>query len=133
MTDSHSDFIIAVVDDDHGILESLESLLLSANYAVRMFTSADALLESEGLAEVDFLISDINMPVMDGFALLRSIRAQSPDLPVILITGHPDFINRLPLVGHDQYRLFKKPFDGEDLLAAISDALSGRSPRISKS
>ena len=87
--------IIAVVDDDQRILESLEILLESADYDVRPFPSATALLESGGLREIDCLISDVGMPVMDGFELARAIQAARPGLPVILITGRPDLLHRL--------------------------------------
>ena len=123
MTDHLSGFTIAVVDDDQGILVSLEGLLESADHAVRLFASAAALLESGCLAWMDCLISDIDMPAMDGFELLRVVRAARPELPIILITGHPEMLNRLPPIGAGHYRFFKKPFDGEELLAAISDAL----------
>ena len=69
MTDHPRRFVIAVVDDDRRILESLEMLLASADYDVRLFSSATALLESGGLREIDCLISDVGMPVMDGFEL----------------------------------------------------------------
>ena len=111
-------FVIAVVDDDQSILESLEILLESADYAVRSFASARALLESGWLAKVDCLISDIDMPITDGFQLLRVVRAERPELPVILITGHPETLDRLPSSGSDHYRLFNKPFDGQELLTA---------------
>ena len=123
MTDHPPGYIIAVVDDDQRILESLKNLLESAEHAVRSFASAAALLESDCLAEIDCLISDIDMPAMDGFELLRVAHAAKPELPIILITGHPEMLNRLPPIGAGHYRFFKKPFDGEELLAAISDAL----------
>jgi FixJ family two-component response regulator len=123
MTEHPPGFTIAVVDDDQGILKSLEYLLESADHAVRLFASAAALLESECLAEIDCLISDIDMPVMDGFELLRVVRATRPELPILLITGHPEMLNRLPPVDPGHYRFFKKPFNGQELLTAISDAL----------
>ena len=123
MTDCPAGNIIAVVDDDQRILESLESLLASADYAVRLFASAAALLESGCLAEIDCLISDIDMPVMDGFELLRAVHSDRPELPIILITGHSEMLNRLLCVGSSQYRSFKKPFNGQELLTAVSDAL----------
>jgi FixJ family two-component response regulator len=123
MTDRPPGFTIAVVDDDQRILESLENLLESADYAVRPFASSAALLESGCLAEIACLISDIDMPVMDGFELLRVVRAARPELPIILITGHPEMLNRLPLIGPSRYRLFKKPFDGQELLTAVGDTL----------
>jgi FixJ family two-component response regulator len=121
-------FIIAVVDDDQSVLESLEDLLESADHTVRLFASATALLESDCLAEIDCLISDIGMPVMDGFELLGVVHAARPGLPIILITGQLDIVNRMPPIGPGHYRLFKKPLDGEELLTAVSDAL--RNPRL---
>jgi FixJ family two-component response regulator len=128
MTDHLPGFTIAAVDDDRRILESLKNLLESADYAVRSFASAAALLESDCLAEIDCLISDIDMPVMDGFELLRVAHAARPELPVILITGHPEMLNRLPAIGPGHYRSFKKPFDGQELLTAVSDSL--RNPHL---
>jgi FixJ family two-component response regulator len=128
MTDRPPGYVIAVVDDDPGILRSLENLLESADQAARVFASAEALLESGCLAEIDCLISDIDMPVMDGLELLRVVRVARPELPVILITGHPEMLNRLPAIGPGHYRLFKKPFDGRELLTAVGDAL--RNPRL---
>ena len=90
MTDQPSAFVVAVVDDDQSILRSLEYLLESADYSVRLFTSARALLDSGCLPEIDCLISDIDMPGIDGFELLRRVHAARPALPTILITGYPD-------------------------------------------
>jgi len=128
VTDHPPGFTIAVVDDDQRILESLERLLESADHAVRLFASGAALLESGYLAEIDCLISDIDMPVMDGFELLRAMHVARPELPIILITGHPEMLNRLPPIGPGHYHLFKKPFNGQELLTAISDAL--RTPQL---
>lgn len=120
---TESGFVIAVVDDDQSILRSLEYLLESADYAVRLFTSAAALLNSGHLAEIDCLISDIDMPGTDGFELLRLIEVARPGLPTILITGYPDRLKRLPPLEENKPRFFTKPFQGPELLAAVNDAL----------
>ncbi|WP_158790820.1 response regulator [Granulicella sp. L60] len=114
---------IAVVDDDYRILESLESLLESAGHFVRLFPSGEAFLESGVLSKVDCLISDISMPGIDGFGLLRIAHLDRPDLPVILITGREELMNaRSPAEPVPRY-FFKKPFDGKKLLSAVSAAL----------
>ena len=123
MTDQPPAFIIAVVDDDQRILESLKNLLESADHAVRSFASATALLESGCVAEIDCLISDIGMPVLDGFELLRLVHSARPELPIILITGRPDMLNRLPSTARGHYRLLNKPLDAQELLTAVTDAL----------
>jgi FixJ family two-component response regulator len=123
MTDRPSGSVVAVVDDDQSILRSLASLLDSADYSVRPFTSATALLYSGCLLEIDCLISDIDMPGMDGFGLLRLVHAVRPGLPTILITGYPDTLKRLPLPDGSNPRYFTKPFQGQELLTAVSDAL----------
>ena len=128
MNEQPPDVTIAVVDDDPRILASLASLLESADYAVRPFASAAAFIESDCLAEIDCLISDIDMPVMDGFEVSRVVHAARPELPIILITGHPELLNRIPLADPKHYRLFKKPFDGQELLTAIRDALQHQGP-----
>jgi len=133
MTDHPPASIIAVVDDDPGILGSLASLLESADYAVRLFASAATMIESGSLPEIDCLISDIDMPVMDGLELLQVVHAAREGLPIILITGHPEMLRRLPFIGPNYYRLFTKPFDGQELLTAVSDVLRNPSPRTSHS
>jgi FixJ family two-component response regulator len=116
-----SRLVVAVVDDDRSILRSLEYLLESADHAVRLFASGTALIDSGSLAEIDCLISDIDMPGMDGFELLREVHAARPGLPIIIITGYPDALKRRPPPGNP--RLFTKPFEGPELLRAVSDAL----------
>jgi len=122
MTDRPTGFVVAVVDDDQSILCSLEYLLDSADYTVRLFQSAAELLESSDLNRIDCLISDVDMPGTDGFELLRLIHAVRPKMPTILITGYPERLERMPSVG-DKPRLFTKPFEADELLAALSDGL----------
>ena len=115
--------VIAVVDDDSGVLGSLRDLLESADYVVHVFASATTLLDSGSLEEIDFLISDIGMPGMDGFELVRVAHATRPTLPIILISGQAQILNGLPTVLRGHYRVLKKPFNGNELLAAIGESL----------
>lgn len=121
MTDRASGLVVAVVDDEQSALRSLEHLLESANHVVRLFTSGAALLDSGGLPEIDCLIADIDMTGTDGFELLRLVHAARPGLPTILITAYPDTLNRLPPLDGIYPGLFTKPFQAEELLAAVND------------
>lgn len=123
MTHQPSGFVVAVDDDDQGILRSLDYLLESADYSVRLFNSGTELLESGCLQQIDCLISDIDMPGMDGFELLRRVHAARPRLPTILITGYADALKRWPPLGGSKPSFFTKPFQGPELLAAVSDAI----------
>jgi FixJ family two-component response regulator len=122
MAERSSVLIVAVVDDDQSVLRSLEYLLESADYVVRVFSSGKELLDSGCVPEIDCLISDIDMPGMEGYALLRAVRAARPELPVILITGYPETLRGLAQVG-DSPRCFTKPFSGPELLAAVGEAI----------
>jgi FixJ family two-component response regulator len=115
--------VVAVVDDDPRLLESMEDLLESASYAVRSFSSAASLLAS-GLAGVDVLITDIGMPGMDGFELRNVVKGLRPDLPVFLITGRHELAVQARALSPNE--VFRKPFDSQALLASIADALRDR-------
>jgi len=119
--------IVAVVDDDLRVLESLEDLLESAGHSVRLFSSSGSLLEDDNLSEIDCLVSDVGMPVMDGFKLRGLVRAARPELPVILITGRHEIADQQRETGQGYQSFFRKPFDGQALLAAITQALRTRS------
>jgi FixJ family two-component response regulator len=112
--------IVAVVDDDPRLLDSLGDLLESAGYAARGYPSADALLHG-GLGELDLLITDIGMPGMDGLELRELVRAARPELPVFLITGRQEIADRERARGGGV--LFAKPFDAGALLATVGEAL----------
>jgi len=112
--------LVAIVDDDPRMLESLEDLMESAGYAVRTFLSARALL-ADGLQSVDVLITDIGMPGTDGFELRDLMRKAHPKVPVFLITGRHEIADQNRAHGISGF--FRKPFDSEALLTAVSDAL----------
>lgn len=114
--------VVAVIDDDPRVLESLEDLLESAGYAARTFASAGPFLER--LADVDALITDIGLPEIDGFRLRELVDEARPDLPVFLITGRHEIADQDRARGISGF--FHKPFDAKELLGAIDVALRGQ-------
>ncbi|MCU1384645.1 MAG: response regulator [Acidobacteria bacterium] len=127
MVEPTSKFVVAVVDDDSRTLESLADLLEAAGYGVRLYSSALRAWHHGRWSEIDCLISDVGMPDMSGFELRRLALTVRPELPVILITGRPEFrLQHVSSIEPDRY--FEKPFDGQQLLAAIRAALGGARP-----
>jgi FixJ family two-component response regulator len=114
--------VVAVVDDDTSMLQSLGDLLESAGYAVRLFPSAASLLNDDNLASIDCLVTDIGMPVVDGLELNRIVQRRRAGLPVILITGHEVTDQMLASV-REAHDCFRKPFNDHELLAAVRDAI----------
>jgi FixJ family two-component response regulator len=120
--------IVAVIDDDYRVLESLEDMLESAGYRVRLFASAKQFLDT-AIADVDCVISDIGMSNTDGFELQHLVRISRPKLPVILITGRHEFATPQHQAARGGRLLFEKPFDTRELLAAIGSELQTSSGR----
>jgi CheY-like chemotaxis protein len=116
---------VAVVDDDHAVLESVADLLNSAGYVARTFSSAREFIDHGALDSVGCLVSDIRMPGMDGWELRSFLQKRRPGLPVILISAHEDPENDVnsPHSVASVWRMFRKPFEGHELLAAVKSAL----------
>jgi len=117
---------IAIVDDDCSLLSALDCLLRSHGYGVSAHGSAEAFLASSDLGRVDCIISDINMPGMDGFAFKRRLDAIGDRTPMIMITGrtHPEQDAQVAAAG--AYGPLAKPFQADALLDSIGSALSVR-------
>ena len=116
--------IVAAVDDDFRVRESIKSLLESAGYAPLTFSSAEEFLQSGALATATCVISDVRMPGMDGIELQRRIRLERPTLPVILISAHYNAEVRQTAIDEGAVEVLYKPFDATDLLKIIQSALT---------
>jgi FixJ family two-component response regulator len=116
--------IVAIVDDDPRIRESLESLLESAGLRTRVFSLAEDFLHGELLAETSCLITDVRMPKMDGLELQRRVRLERPELPVIFITAHHEERIEQRAFAQGATLFMRKPFDADELLRAIKLTVS---------
>jgi FixJ family two-component response regulator len=115
--------IIAVVDDDPRLRESLQDLLASAGFQARLFSSAEEALQGKGLGVSSCLITDVCMPGMDGWQLQRIALADFPRLPVIVVTAQRDDRARQRALELGAFAHFYKPFDGEELLSVVDCAV----------
>jgi FixJ family two-component response regulator len=115
--------VVAAVDDDFRVRESIESLLSSAGFTPWIFASAEEFLESGTAASAACLVTDVRMPGIDGLELQRRVRLAHPGLPVIFVSAHNDDETRRRAMCQGAAAFLYKPFDAADLLGAIEKAL----------
>jgi FixJ family two-component response regulator len=119
--------IIAIVDDDDSFRHATMSFIRSLGYAVAEFASAEAFLKSDRLAEADCLISDVQMPGMNGVELQGRLIAQGYHLPIIFMTAFPEIRARTKALAAGAIGFLAKPFNDEMLITCLSKALGARS------
>jgi FixJ family two-component response regulator len=117
--------LVAVVDDDQSVRESLPDLLKVLGLQAQAFASAEAFLASAIMAKVGCLILDIAMPGMSGPELHRELKARDQAIPVIFITAQTDGDLRRRMLEEGAVDCLFKPFSEADLIAALKSALKG--------
>ena len=117
--------IIAIVDDDPLVRETLNDLLDSAGYSSVAFSSAERFLKSKRLAKVACLITDMRMPGTTGIELHQRVVAAGHAIPTILITAYPDDTTRARATRAGILCYLPKPFPPDALLACVASALPG--------
>ncbi len=121
----HSLPYIVVIDDEQVIRESLTQLLELEGYKVTSFASAIRALDMLNRQFDGIVISDINMPQMDGNALLAQVQELDNELPVILLTGFADVEMAVNAMHRGAYDFFEKPIN-EKLLDSVARAIETR-------
>jgi FixJ family two-component response regulator len=115
--------LVAVVDDDESVRESLVALLREVGFTARAFASAEEFLASGCVGEAHCLILDIAMPGMSGQDLQRELKRRRQTVPIVFITAHGDEALRLRMLEQGAVECLFKPFLDTALLAAIRAAL----------
>src|ERR1700685_3848623 len=118
--------MIAVIDDDDRVRESLHNLLASYGYHAEAFASAELYLASDGPSRSNCIIADVQMRKrqMNGLELLQHIRSSQPEVPVIIITGKPSSRSEAFYLDRGANGFFRKPIDGQALVALIDQLLT---------
>jgi FixJ family two-component response regulator len=115
---------VFVVDDDAAVRKSLVRLLKSAGYHTESFASADEFLERWQANPVPgCVLLDIMMPGLDGLQLQQKLETSAHEIPIIFITGHGDIPSSVKAMKAGAVDFFPKPFNDEDLLKAIREAI----------
>ncbi|NPT55797.1 response regulator [Paraburkholderia elongata] len=115
--------LIAVVDDDESVRESLPDLLREFGFAARAFSSAEEFLASGCIGEAQCLILDIAMPGMSGRDLQHELKQRRQTVPIVFITANGDEALRPRVLEQGAVECLFKPFSDTALLEAIQAAL----------
>jgi len=118
--------VIAIVDDDSLVCETVSDLLDSAGYSSAAFSSSERFLKSRRLSKFSCLITDMRMSGMTGTELHKRLLAGGHAIPTILITAYPDETVRAWAAMAGILCYLPKPFTSEALLACVDSALHGQ-------
>jgi FixJ family two-component response regulator len=115
--------LVAVVDDDESVRESLPDLLRELGFTTKAFASAEEFLGSPAAAETRCLILDIAMPGMTGPELQQELRRRGSDIAIVFITARVDESVRRQLLAEGAAGCLFKPFSEHELRTALDVAL----------
>ena len=125
---------VLLVDDEPSVLSALRRLFRTQGYRIEQATGgADALALMRN-TPVDLVVSDMRMPGMDGAAFLAQVRTLYPMAARILLTGYADITSTIAAINDGAiHRYISKPWDDNDLLLVVGDALQRRGLELENS
>src|SRR4051794_9278799 len=100
---------ILVVDDEHGILDSLQKIYEREGYHVTCTDSGDEALNAVRAGKIDLVLADIMMPKMNGVELLRAVKAVAPSCEMIMMTAFGTVENAVECMREGAYDFITKP------------------------
>jgi DNA-binding NtrC family response regulator len=115
---------ILVADDDVSSLEGLRVLLANWGYEVETASNGWVALQKVSAAEPKAVITDVVMPMMNGLELLRALRIERPDMPVIVLTGQGSLDTLMRAAQQGAYAYLLKPVDVGRLKSVLASALA---------
>ena len=115
--------MISIVDDDTSVRDAANLLLKSLGYATATFASAEEFLQSGRLHDTACLITDVQMPGMDGVELQDHLISNGDRTPVIFVTAYPNETTRERVLRAGAVGYLSKPFREENLIECLGKAL----------
>jgi DNA-binding NtrC family response regulator len=120
---------ILLVDDDIDILELLQRHLKSLDYHTYKAVSVKEALYILKDTEIDLLVTDINMPEIDGLELVKYVTEHYPDMPKLVVTGFPSVEDASKVIKHGATDYLTKPFTKVELETAVKRAFANKQNR----
>ncbi|UUQ63879.1 sigma-54 dependent transcriptional regulator [Pseudomonas fuscovaginae UPB0736] len=118
---------VLLVEDDRALREALADTLLLAGYEFHAVSCAEEALEAVARQSFSLVVSDVNMPGMDGHQLLGLLRARQPLLPVLLMTAHGAVERAVEAMRQGAADYLVKPFEPRALMELVERHALGRS------
>lgn len=119
---------ILVIDDDPAICALLSRVLEDAGYAVEEAPDGASALAMLAASPPDLLITDVVMPGLAGWSVFARARRVAPTLPIVVMSGVDTGFPQQERALADQAVFLRKPFDIDQLLAAVARLLAGVPP-----
>jgi DNA-binding NtrC family response regulator len=110
---------ILVVDDDVIVIKSCRRILEAEGFEVTTVPSADEALEKIKIYDFDLLVMDVKMPKHDGIFLMREIKKNWPDIPIIVMSGYPTPEAIADVVRLGAVQFIPKPFKPDEFMKSI--------------
>ena len=114
---------VFVVDDDPSVRASIQGLLKSANLRCESFGTAEEFLRGKRSEGTSCLVLDVSLPGVNGLEFQRQLAKAGIQIPIIFVTGHGDIPMTVKAMKSGAVEFLTKPFDDQDLLNAIRQAL----------
>jgi two-component system, LuxR family, response regulator FixJ len=115
--------MVHIIDDDDAIRDSLQFLLSTASLEVAAHESAADFLEGLAQSGADCILTDVRMPGMSGIELLRHLKRQGNEVPIIVMTGHGDVALAVEAMKAGAFDFLEKPFSDDQVLNAVRAAI----------
>ena len=119
-----------IVDDDRDTLRSVEALLSQHGYIPICFDSAEGFLQQAELDQPGCLVTDVQMPTMDGIELQKKLQEVDSLLSVVVVTGVADVPMAVKMMRRGAINLLEKPYDHIDLLDAVDKGVTASRKRV---
>ena len=116
--------VIAIIDDDQSIQDSLEDLIESTGLVARCFGSVEEFLESDLHRRAACVIADIRMAKMSGLELQAKLKEEECDIPIIFICTHGNARMRIQAMREGAVEFLRKPLNHQLLLETVRAALN---------
>lgn len=117
---------VLLVEDDRVLRQALGDTLAIGGFAYQAVGSAEEALEALHDGAFSLVVSDVNMPGMDGHQLLAQLRRQQPQLPVLLMTAHAAVERAVEAMRQGAADYLVKPFEPKALLSLVERHAAGR-------